>query len=198
MKQNKIISTFDIFSIGVGPSSSHTVGPMKAAYQFIMHLPADKKITRIQVILHGSLAHTGLGHLTHQAILMGLEGHQPHCIDPQIIHQRTLEIIQHKQLQLPTKQSIPFDFNRDLIFDKKIVLDYHTNGMQFFAWDETQQLCTHQIYYSVGGGFIEQPDDHNTEKNLSATTIPFPFHTAEELISLCEKNRVKVICCVLK
>ncbi len=191
LRQNA--SVFDFFSIGVGPSSSHTVGPMKAAYQFVLSLGNGTGISRLQVTLHGSLAHTGLGHLTHQAILMGLEGHQPHLIDPNTIHDRTLTILQNNKISMPSGRQIAFNFNEDLVFDKEKKFSYHSNAMQFFAFDKNGNSVCHKVYYSVGGGFIEEEGVGSSNHHAYyEESIPYPFKTADELLSLCERHKLTI------
>src|SRR5688572_23841682 len=130
------ISIFDLFSIGIGPSSSHTVGPMKAAHRFIKSLILHDKlklIARIQIELFGSLAYTGKGHGTDNAILLGLEGNMPDQIDPDYIKPRAKEIIENKNLNLSSVHNIAFDYLQDFIFQFKELLPAHTNGMRFTA-----------------------------------------------------------------
>lgn len=186
------ISVFDLFSIGIGPSSSHTVGPMKAAAAFVHALQTQQKMTiiqRVKVELFGSLAFTGKGHGTDRAILMGLEGHLPDTIDPDMIHLRTQAIIDQKIINLLSQQSIPFDVMNDLVFNFHDLLPAHTNGMRFTAYDhEGQEILTH-IYYSIGGGFII--DDQNTS-STTQYTVPYPFSTTKELFKHCEAHNLSM------
>jgi L-serine dehydratase len=164
------ISTFDLFSIGIGPSSSHTVGPMKAAYLFSENIK-NKKPETILVELFGSLALTGKGHGTDTAILNGLSGQQPHLIEPNYIS--------------------PENKNIELIFHKDKLLPKHTNGMKFSAFDKNKNIILEQIYYSVGGGFIVTDEEYGHEKK-NMKQEPYPFDTAEELLSHCRKNTLSI------
>src|SRR6185312_3176503 len=151
------ISIFNLFSIGIGPSSSHTVGPMKAAKEFVELLEKNQLLNQVQqlkVELFGSLAFTGKGHGTDGAILLGLEGNAPDSVDPDRIRPRMQEIITEQQIQLAGKKTIPFHFNQDFEFNFKDLLPAHTNGMRFTAFDQAQQPLLIKIYYSIGGGFI--------------------------------------------
>jgi L-serine dehydratase len=151
------ISVFDLFSIGIGPSSSHTVGPMKAAREFVLTLQNQQllpKTHRIKVELFGSLAFTGKGHGTDNAILLGLEGNAPDTVDSDIIFPRAQEIKALQKINLNNIQTIPFHFENDFIFNFKDLLPAHTNGMRFTAFDAEEQALSTRIFYSIGGGFI--------------------------------------------
>lgn len=184
------ISIFQLFSIGIGPSSSHTVGPMKAAQAFVQGLATENKlplITRLTVELFGSLAFTGKGHGSDAAILLGLENHLPDSIDPKIIGPRSREIIQQQKLHLGNKQEISFDFDRDFIFNFKDLLPAHTNGMRFTAWQEQEEIAK-KIYYSIGGGFILEDGEPLAEQHH----FPHPFTSAQELLELCAKQKCSI------
>ncbi len=182
------ISVFDLFSIGIGPSSSHTVGPMRAACLFAESLK-NKNAQRILVELFGSLALTGKGHGTDTAILNGLEGGRPESVDPDTLLSRAAEIIKHSKLLLNQK-NINFNFTENFLFHRDQLLPKHTNGMKFTAWDENNQVITTQIYYSVGGGFIVTEEEFGHEK--SDLKQPYGFDTAEELLDLCKKNTLTI------
>jgi L-serine dehydratase len=152
-----IISVFDLFSVGIGPSSSHTVGPMKAAKAFVDGLKKQHKLSiakRVKIELFGSLAFTGHGHGTPQAILLGLEGHTPHEIDPKIIKPRAAQIIEDRVIHLAGSHPLPFHYATDFIFNLKALLPFHTNGMRYSAFDDNENAFCSRIYYSIGGGFI--------------------------------------------
>lgn len=183
------ISVFDLFSIGIGPSSSHTVGPMKAAHQFVSILPQNS-VFRIQVEVFGSLAFTGKGHGTDRAILMGLEGHAPDKINPDLIFPRTEEIMQGKHLNLNGETIISFDMESDFIFNFKELLPAHTNGMRFSAFDQSESLITSKIYYSIGGGFILEEGIQISSKDLPE--VPFPFSSTKELLKHCTENSLSI------
>ncbi|EKD73506.1 MAG: hypothetical protein ACD_45C00296G0006 [uncultured bacterium] len=189
------ISTFDLFSIGIGPSSSHTVGPMKAAKTFIALLDNNQQLNQIQrvkVELFGSLAFTGKGHGTDAAILLGLEGNAPATINPDIIKPRMQEIITQQKINLFAKHSIAFQFDRDMEFNLHDVLPAHTNGIRFSAYNQTGQLVLSKIYYSIGGGFILDEEQIATKKSPLDHPVPYPFATTKELLAHCEKNNLNI------
>jgi len=188
------ISVFDLFSIGIGPSSSHTVGPMKAAREFIIRLETQQilsKVERVKIELFGSLAFTGKGHGTDHAILLGLEGHAPDLVNPDIIRPRVLEIIQQQKISLLSKYLISFHPETDLEFNFNELLPSHTNGMRFTAYDSLNHSCCKQIYYSIGGGFIID-ENHSPESAEHSAQLPYDFDTARKLIEHCEKNQLHI------
>ncbi|KIJ62054.1 hypothetical protein HYDPIDRAFT_115229 [Hydnomerulius pinastri MD-312] len=152
-----VISTFDLFSIGVGPSSSHTVGPMRAGKIFIadlQELGLLDRVKMIKIVLYGSLAATGKGHHTPQAILLGLEGSDPETIDCGTIPSRYEAIVTNKTLHLGGNRRIHFDMDRDMLWCWDQVLKTHPNGMRFSCFDEQGDLLATNEYFSVGGGFV--------------------------------------------
>lgn len=189
------ISVFNLFSVGIGPSSSHTVGPMKAAYAFVMWLKQQEKFSptqRIKIELFGSLAYTGKGHGTDNAILLGLESNMPDAINPDLIQPRAKEIIENNYIKLGGTHFIPFHFVSDFIFNFKDVLPFHTNGMRFSAYDaQDSELCA-RIYYSIGGGFILNEEEASHPHKEDNSNIPYPFSSAKELLALCEKNNLTI------
>ncbi|KAF8141652.1 serine dehydratase alpha chain-domain-containing protein [Boletus edulis] len=163
-----VISTFDLFSIGVGPSSSHTVGPMRAGKIFIADLKELgllDQVRSIKIVLYGSLAATGKGHHTPQAILLGLEGSDPETIDCGTIPSRYEAILANKCLQLGGKRPIHFDMDRDMLWRWDQVLKTHPNGMRFSCFGETGDLLATNEYFSVGGGFVVN-DKTKVDENL--------------------------------
>ncbi len=144
------ISVFDLFRIGIGPSSSHTVGPMRAARDFVMSLTAPD-VTRVVVRLHGSLAATGVGHGTDSAVIMGLMGETPEAIDPDIIAGRLAGLDDGKPLTLPHGQSLVFQRAQDIEWDDTC-LPFHPNAMTLTAYHDDTVVSTN-TYYSLGGGF---------------------------------------------
>lgn len=189
------ISVFDLFTIGIGPSSSHTVGPMKAARLFANHIALNNQLAitkKISIELFGSLAFTAKGHGTDNAIFLGLENNAPDQINPEAIKPRAKEIIENKSIRLNGSQEIEFDYLNDLIFNFRDLLPGHSNAMRFHAYDASHQLILSEIYYSIGGGFIlsEQEANNPHEKNLS--DFPFPFSSAKSLLELCEKNNFTI------
>jgi L-serine dehydratase len=189
------VSVFDLFAIGIGPSSSHTVGPMKAARVFVTALDATQQLsrtTRLTTELFGSLAFTGKGHGTDSAILLGLEGQAPDTINPDIIKPRSQAIIQEENLRLNGKHSVPFHYLQDFIFNFNDSLPFHTNAMRFTAYDAKQTVISSQIFYSIGGGFIV-----DEEQSMQATTpydhpVPYPFASAKELLKHCERQKLSI------
>jgi L-serine dehydratase len=188
------ISLFDLFSIGIGPSSSHTVGPMLAANEFI-HLIEKKnlleKTNRIKIELYGSLALTGKGHGTDKAILNGLEGKEPETVAPDSMVPRMLEIIESKTLSLAGIKNIAFNEARDFLFLQKELLPKHTNGMRFTAFNQADEPLLAQVYYSIGGGFITTEEEYDTN-TTNETTLPYPFHTGDQLLKLCKDNNLSI------
>lgn len=188
------ISVFDLFSIGIGPSSSHTVGPMKAAREFVLELNKNNQLDntqKVKVELFGSLAYTGKGHGTDCAILLGLEGNAPDTVDPDIIHSRAQEIILQRSINLLGKKNIPFQFDNDFIFNFKDLLPLHTNGMRFTAYDKNNTEIRSGIFYSIGGGFIV--DEHQALHQVTQEkNVPYPFTTTLQLIKHCEDNNLTI------
>lgn len=190
--QAMTISVFDLFSIGIGPSSSHTVGPMRAAKAFTTALDNQlSQTTRIKIELFGSLAFTGKGHGTDFAILLGLEGAAPDTVDPTNIPKRAKEIIETQQLLLAAQQLIEFNYQEDMEFNFKDLLPAHTNGMRFTAYDELEDTILSKIYYSVGGGFILDEEQANSPHPTNENA-PYPFTTAKALIYLGEDNKMSI------
>ena len=189
------LSVFDLFSIGIGPSSSHTVGPMKAAYMFAESVQEDAanlahiKIRRIKVELYGSLGATGRAHGSEKAVLLGLEGEQPHKFDPSHTQARLDLIKEKQQLRLLGKDPISINPRKDLVFWQKKSLPYHSNGMVFSAYDDQEKLLLQKTYYSVGGGFVIDDKAIGAERiKEDDRALPYPFHSAAELIAGCEQN----------
>lgn len=186
------ISVFDIFSIGIGPSSSHTVGPMLAANDFAKNCNNIlDNIKRIEVKLYGSLALTGKGHATDKAVLLGLEGFCPETIDPTQIDNKVQEIINTGKINLYSKKNLEFSYTNDLLFLQKELLPKHTNGMLFLAYDKNNNPLISQIYYSIGGGFIVTDQDFDKEESKDLK-VPYNFSTAEQLLNLCNSNNLTI------
>jgi L-serine dehydratase len=187
------ISIFNLFSIGIGPSSSHTVGPMKAAHEFVFALKDKNELSqvqRVQVDLYGSLALTGKGHGTDMAVLNGLEGQWPKTIIPEQASPRAQAIVAEKKINLAGIHLIPFNATTDLLMHQKEVLPLHTNGMRFSVFDNQNKLIDSQVYYSIGGGFIVTEEQFGHEQISSA--IPYPFKTAKELFAQCRQHHLTI------
>jgi L-serine dehydratase len=186
-------SFFEIFKIGIGPSSSHTVGPMRAAGDFVATIGQEKvieQVHRLQVELFGSLALTGRGHGTDRAILLGLSGEVPEEIDPAAIDPLLAGIYASQLLSLRGTQAIHFDESRDLLFRKDQTLPGHSNGMRFSAFNVANCVLAKQIYYSTGGGFIVRDGEQATEKALPA--VPYPFGSADELLRIGDERGMEI------
>lgn len=200
------ISVFDLFKIGVGPSSSHTVGPMKAALQFAIELEQKELLALVQAIqaeLFGSLGATGIGHGTDIAILLGLEGNAPDQLDPNVIAPTLDRIRTQQQLILLGKQPIVFCESGHLQFHFE-ALPFHPNGMRFTAFDAANEVLFQAVYYSIGGGFIvNEADIDGASKGdrLSPeleVTLPYPFRTATDLLALCKAHQLSISQLMLK
>src|SRR5689334_3708584 len=191
------VSVFDLFKIGIGPSSSHTVGPMRAAARFAGKWLRESgkldQVARVRAELFGSLALTGRGHGTDKAVLMGLEGHWPNEIDPDIIPKALERIRVGKELVLLGTHPIGFDEKTDLVFNKRQKLPFHSNGMRFSAYDADGKELATRDYYSVGGGFVVNQDEAAADRIVADTTsVQYPFHSGDELLKLCEANQLTI------
>jgi L-serine dehydratase len=174
-------SIFELFKIGIGPSSSHTVGPMRAARAFAAGLEGAAA-GRIQIELYGSLGLTGRGHGTDRAIVLGLLGEEPDRVDPARIEGLVRGVRDSKRLALMGGHAIRFDETRDLLFRGDIVLPGHPNGMRFTAFDSAGAILRQEVYYSVGGGFIEREGQPRSGEG-EAVKLPYPFSSAAEMLS---------------
>ncbi|MDE2406565.1 MAG: L-serine ammonia-lyase [Xanthomonadaceae bacterium] len=191
------VSTFDLYKIGIGPSSSHTVGPMRAAARFVSHWLQENEVlartVRIRAEVFGSLALTGRGHGTDKAVLMGLEGHWPNQIDPDIIPAALERIRSSKKILLGDKREIAFDEKRDLVMNKRQKLPFHTNGMRFTAFDADGNELATRDYYSVGGGFVVNQDEAAEDRIVADTTpLPYPFNSGAELLAQCQRSGLSI------
>ena len=175
------ISIFDIFKIGIGPSSSHTVGPMKAAGAFVAGLvDVASEVASIEVSLHGSLAWTGKGHGTDSAVLLGLSGCTPDTIDPNAVDGLLRAIHSRKSIDVPKIGALDFDPQAQLIFDLREKLPRHTNGMRFTARSADGKVLIQELFYSLGGGFIARNDE--PEPDMQAGEPPLPFDSCASLL----------------
>ncbi len=190
------VSIFDLFKIGIGPSSSHTVGPMLAACRFAERISEDgllPELARIRVELYGSLAHTGRGHGTDKAIMLGLTGALPDKIDPDDIDLELATIAKTGQINILKRLSLAFDARQDLHFNKRESLPYHPNGMRFYAYGSDDKLLVSREYYSVGGGFVVNHDEASDDRIIQdITPVRYPFANAEELLAQCEKHDLRI------
>jgi L-serine dehydratase len=191
------VSVFNLFSIGIGPSSSHTVGPMRAARQFAFLLQTLKylpSVHHVVVDLYGSLALTGKGHSTDLAILLGLQGETPEGVDPDQVGFLVHSIRETQQLNLAGLHLIPFHEVAHLLFHGDKQLPFHPNGMRFTAYNAQQKIIFQQVYYSIGGGFIIEHEAaiKPTENTLSSQSAPYPFTTADQLLQLCRAHQLTI------
>lgn len=188
------ISVFDMFSIGIGPSSSHTVGPMRAAHRFIEFL-AEKKllasVARVKSELYGSLGATGKGHGSDKAVMIGLEGYLPEDVDPDIIPARLETIRGEKKIKLNNEYELKFNEEKDLVMHRRKSLPRHSNGMIFYAFDKDGNEIAKKTYYSVGGGFVVNEDiDADTPIMEDDTKVKYPFTSAAELLQICKDEGI--------
>ena len=191
-----VCSVFDLFKIGVGPSSSHTMGPMTAACNFVDQLRADgllDRVARIEVDLYGSLALTGKGHATDRAIMLGLSGERPDRIDPDSAEAMISHIREQKRLTAAGVREIPFEEARHLRFLQRERLPHHSNGMRFTAFDDVGDTLASWVAYSVGGGAIV--DESAVARNAppeGLVDLPFRFSSAEELLFIAEREQLDI------
>ena len=191
------VSTFDLFKIGIGPSSSHTVGPMRAAARFVdkwlRQAGTLDRVARVRAEVYGSLALTGRGHGTDKAVLMGLEGNLPNAIDPDLIPHALERIRGARHVCLGGTHGIDFDEKTDLVMNKRQKLPHHTNGMRFTAYDAGGNVLATQDYYSVGGGFVVNQDEAAGDRIVADTTpLPYPFGSGDELLAQCERHGMSI------
>ncbi|WP_231444257.1 L-serine ammonia-lyase [Brevibacterium zhoupengii] len=185
------LGVLDLFSIGIGPSSSHTVGPMRAALRFVAELDADdllEKVARVKVGLYGSLGATGIGHGSDSAVLAGLSGHAPESLDPDELAPLVAKVRTDRKLNLGGLRSIDFDPDTDLTLHVRQSLPGHPNGMRLSA--EVDGAVIEREYYSVGGGFVVTEDEMGEKADVSHDR--FHFDSADELLDLCRENRLSI------
>ena len=190
------ISAFDLFKIGIGPSSSHTVGPMRAARQFAQGL-ADggllDRVTAVRVELFGSLGATGKGHGSDKAVLLGLEGEAPDLIDPATIPGRMARIRDERALSLLGTHRIAFDTARDLVFHRRRSLPFHPNGMGFTATVGDGAEIIHRVYYSVGGGFVVNEEGVGADRiKVDDTPVAHPFGSGDDLLRITAEHKISI------
>jgi L-serine dehydratase len=185
------VSVFDLFKIGIGPSSSHTVGPMRAARMFALRLVHDgfaARTARVKAELYGSLGATGKGHGSDKAVLLGLAGHEPDRVEVETIPALLQAIRNDARITLVEGPTLAFDERYDLVFHRRETLPFHANGMRFTAFDASGVSLAERTYYSVGGGFVvsdEVAADGTRHKQVApdTTVLPHPFHTGAELLA---------------
>jgi L-serine dehydratase len=190
------ISVFDLFKIGIGPSSSHTVGPMRAALRFATGLHDGGQLQQtahVKAELFGSLGATGKAHGSDKAVMLGLEGEQPETIDPQSVPARLAQIREHAQLKLLASHELEFKESEHLIFNRRQSLPYHPNGMRFTAFDRQGQELYSKVYYSVGGGFVVNEQAAGADRlKEDDTRLPYAFANGAELLRLCGDHHLSI------
>lgn len=195
-----IISAFDMFSIGIGPSSSHTVGPMRAAKKFTEQLQQSEKlsqVTSVKVELYGSLGQTGIGHGTGKAVILGLAGYLPETIDPDAVDGILKQVHESQRLPLAQHQSVNFPREGAIVFHRRKTLKEHSNGMELIAYDANKQILLSEVYFSIGGGFIVKAEDFAKEKEAASQFAadnppPYPFESGAELLVLCKEHGLSI------
>ncbi|MBP1846812.1 L-serine dehydratase [Rhizobium petrolearium] len=197
------LSVFDVFKIGIGPSSSHTMGPMSAANRFLALIlsnewprPAGAQVASLKVSLHGSLAFTGIGHGTGRAVILGLMGEEPASVDPDRMDEIIAEVERTGRVTPPGHPPYQFQPKTDLIFDKKQPLPGHANGMSFSALDRDGRLLLKRIYYSIGGGFVVTDTEleamRTPQKSSGDARVPYPFSTAKQMLEMARGSGLTI------
>jgi L-serine dehydratase len=189
-----MISVFDMFSVGIGPSSSHTVGPMRAAHSFVQQLKMSGQLTQIDMVnieLYGSLGQTGKGHGTGKAVILGLLGELPESINVETIDDRLKTIEENESIDLNNEHNIPFPKTNAIIFHRKKTLEAHSNGLTLSAFAKGEQLAI-ETYFSVGGGFIIKAQDMAQQVAIQQEQAnqyqPYPFDSANQLLQHCHQT----------
>ncbi|OJF95457.1 L-serine ammonia-lyase [Pararhizobium antarcticum] len=197
------LSVFDVFKIGIGPSSSHTMGPMSAAGRFLDLVlssdwprPANAHVAAVKVSLHGSLAHTGIGHGSGRAVILGLMGERPDRVDPDHMDAIIEKVERSGRIMPPGHPAYDFQPKTDLVFDKKVPLPGHANGMSFSAFDRDGRLLLKRVYYSIGGGFVvtdTELDAMKASKNKpDGVKVPYPFGTARQMLEMAARSGLSI------
>ncbi|HEX6471870.1 MAG TPA: L-serine ammonia-lyase [Streptosporangiaceae bacterium] len=196
------VSVFDLFKIGIGPSSSHTVGPMVAARRFADGLRADGLLPRtasVQAVLYGSLGLTGRGHGSDRAVLLGLEGERPDLVDVDAVPAKLAAVAERGTVRLLGEREVPFTTGEHLVFERKLSLPGHPNGMRFTAFDGAGGELRSQVYYSVGGGFVVDESAAGADRiKPDDTVLPYAFATAAELLEWTGKTGLSISAVMLE
>ncbi|MCB1387237.1 MAG: L-serine ammonia-lyase [Nitratireductor sp.] len=197
------LSVFDIYKIGIGPSSSHTMGPMTAAARFLDEIlngdwprPQGARVERIECSLHGSLAYTGIGHATDRAVILGLAGEVPDTVDPDRMDAIIEAIRQTRQVRPMGHPAYRFDPETDLVLDRRTPLLGHANGMQFKAYAAGDQLLLRRVYYSIGGGFVADEAELEAMKTAKKAPVesgvPYAFRNAREMLAMAAQSGLSI------
>jgi L-serine dehydratase len=189
------LSVFDIFKVGIGPSSSHTMGPMRAAREFVLGLKRDgllAETAQVAVRLYGSLALTGMGHGTDRAVLAGLEGASPETVEPDSIQSTLQRIRESGRIRLLGEHEVDFDEPMQLLFMMHERLSRHSNGMRFTALAAGGRVLREEDYYSIGGGFVVRGDEAEARETRAHAAPPYPFSSGEDLLRLCREHGLEM------
>ncbi|WP_211882946.1 L-serine ammonia-lyase [Pseudarthrobacter albicanus] len=186
------LSVLDLFSVGIGPSSSHTVGPMRAAKQFTDGLESSGRLAatvRVQAELFGSLGATGRGHGSDKAVVLGLQGQAPETVDTRTADDQVAAAALNAELRLGGSHRVDFNWDEDVVLHRRKSLPAHPNGMTFRALDHTGEVLRERSYYSIGGGFVVDGDAAGADRVVADTTVlPYPFTSADELLAMCARE----------
>jgi L-serine dehydratase len=196
------LSVFDVFKIGIGPSSSHTMGPMTAANAFLALIlspdwprPSGARIASLKVSLHGSLAYTGVGHGSDRAVILGLTGETAETVDPDRMDEIVANVERTGRINPPGHPEYRFQPREDLVLDKKVALPGHANGMTFSAFDASGRLLLRQIYYSIGGGFVvtdTELEKMRASKKPETQKVPYPFASAQQMLDMARRSGLSI------
>ena len=197
------LSVFDIYKIGIGPSSSHTMGPMSAAARFLDEIlngdwprPTEARVAHLSASLHGSLAYTGIGHASDRAVILGLAGATPDNVDPDAMDGMVEAIRRDRQVEPTGHPAYRFDPDTDLVLDRKTPLPGHANGMQFLAYDSNRRLLLKRSYFSIGGGFVVTEQELQAMKDKTKVAVqknvPYPFRNADEMLAMARKSGLSI------
>jgi L-serine dehydratase len=195
------LSIFDVFKIGIGPSSSHTMGPMTAARRFLDELvhanwprAVSARPAALTASLHGSLAYTGIGHGSGRAVILGLCGEDPRTVDPDAMDAIIAEVERSGQVHPPGHPQYRFRPAVDLVLDKRNALPLHPNGLQFAAFDTDGQLLLRRVYYSIGGGFVVSADEYEALRHasLAQADVPYPFAHARDMLAMAAASGLSI------
>jgi L-serine dehydratase len=197
------LSVFDVFKIGIGPSSSHTIGPMVAAARFLDEIkngqwvaPVGSFVAKLKVSLHGSLAYTGIGHASDRAVILGLAGETPQSVNPDLMDSQIDDVHAAGGVTPPGHPFYAFNPDEDLVLDRKTPLTGHANGMRFQALDVDDRVLLSTVFYSVGGGFVVTEEELARSKQggkpAAQHNVPYPFQNAAEMLAMAEKSGLSI------
>ena len=188
-------SVFELFKIGIGPSSSHTVGPMRIAQTFVKEAFDDEilqECVRVKIDLFGSLGATGRGHSSDKAVVLGLMGYLPHSVEMNEAKKRLKDVIECKKINLLEIKRVDFDFEKDIVLHATKFLEFHPNGMTLYMYGKDGELLKEKTYYSIGGGAVLSEDEINSDCSKKNVNLPYSFDSADELLQKCRENSLHV------